>query len=219
MLNVSLTSVTCIWLACRPVSPANHCCLCFLDIITCGIAACYSVDLTTLFCGVTRIIHAVEGVVPCTVTQSGAAVPKDDLSRLTHIRQGTKSAFSLIYTWNWSLSSNVIISSPLSSWHLDSVHKSIIIYTQSAQPRGSHIVSRWAKLMWAMSGGNLVFANAKRSTQWLSTRCWKWKHFLSFRLLFPLMAQQMSPFHLLPVAIKYISIQGNMFCLHLPTDC
>ena len=50
--------------------------------ITFGIAAFFSVDFTTILCGVTGIIHTVPGVILCTVTPSGAAVLKDDLSRL-----------------------------------------------------------------------------------------------------------------------------------------
>ena len=60
--------------------------------VTFGIAACYSADLATLFCGVTGIIHTLQGVVPCTATQLGAAVTKNDPARLTDIRQGTESA-------------------------------------------------------------------------------------------------------------------------------
>lgn len=38
--------------------------------------------LPTFFCGVTGVVHTVQGIIACTATQLGAAIAKDNLSRL-----------------------------------------------------------------------------------------------------------------------------------------
>ena len=43
----------------------------------------------TLFCGVTGVVHTTQGVIASTATQLGAAIPKDNLSRLEEISKVT----------------------------------------------------------------------------------------------------------------------------------
>lgn len=41
-----------------------------------------SAHFPTLLCGVTGVVHTAQGVIASTATQLGAAIPKDNLSRL-----------------------------------------------------------------------------------------------------------------------------------------